>query len=110
MTISAVNREYDLDPAKQDERDLAARQARELAAEQAEADIRWLMDQKAGRRIVWRLLGQAGVHQTVFNSDHAVHSFNEGRRSAGTDLLAEVAGAGFEAYIVMLRENSEAPK
>lgn len=96
--------------AGEEARTLAATQAAALAEQNAQDDLRWLMDQKAGRRIVWRLLSRAGVNGTTFNPDQALHAFFEGRRHVGVDLQNEVIKASTELFIQMLRENNEAAK
>ncbi|MES3028475.1 MAG: hypothetical protein V4820_11555 [Pseudomonadota bacterium] len=54
-------------------------------------DIVWLMSNKRGRRIVRRLLDQAGVYQLSYTGEALSTAFNEGRRSAGNKLIAIVA-------------------
>ena len=40
-----------------------------LAKENEEADLKWLMGSKRGRRVVWRLLDQSGVFRLSFNTN-----------------------------------------
>ena len=40
-----------------------------LLREAEESDVKWLMANKRGRRIVWRLLDQAGVFRSTFNTN-----------------------------------------
>ena len=51
-------------------------------------DLKWLMAHPQGRRIVARLLDQAGVSRTSFSHSGSVMAFNEGRRDMG--LLMEI--------------------
>lgn len=68
-------------------------------------DLQWLMGNKRGRRIVWRLLEQAGVHRLSFEpSSDSVTAFREGQRNFGLRLLALVQGHCSEGYVTMLQE------
>lgn len=84
-----------------------------LAAEaQAEArrleieDIQWLMAGKQGRRLMWRLLAEAGVYRTSFNNSGSVTAFNEGKRQIGLILLGEVNDHAAQQFFVMLKEHN----
>ena len=46
-----------------------------------ESDIKWLMSSKRGRRLVWRLLEQAGVFRSSFNTNAMAMSFREVNRN-----------------------------
>lgn len=85
--------------ADDEEQALRARQLRELELQ----DFRWLMSHAEGRRIVWRLLGHAGVYRTSFTGNSTTF-FNEGRRDVGLFLLAEVQDASPNGYIKMFSE------
>lgn len=69
-----------------------------------DASFRWLMTDRRGRRVVWRLLGEAGVFRTSMASTPALTAFNEGRRSAGLALLADISRLCPERYAEMQRE------
>ncbi len=87
--------------------DLAERERQRKLQQQIE-DVKWLMNQKQGRRIVWRLLALAGVYQTSFNSSGSVTAFNEGKRNVGLVILADVHEHAPDESLVMLKENREA--
>lgn len=70
-------------------------------------DIVWLMSNKRGRRIVRRLLDQAGVYQLSYTGEALSTAFNEGRRSAGNKLIAIVAAHCPEHYTLLLKERSD---
>lgn len=67
-------------------------------------DFRWLMSHKQGRRIVWRILEQAGVYRQTFTGN-SESFFLEGKRNMGLFVLAESMDAGLEAHMLMLKEN-----
>jgi hypothetical protein len=87
------------DKARED-LDLRAR----LIREAEEADIRWLMSSKRGRRIVWRLLEQAGVFRSSFSPTAMQMAFNEGYRNYGNRTLALIHENCSDLYPLMLKE------
>lgn len=79
--------------------------ANKLARENEGSDIRWLMGNKRGRRIVWRLLDQSGVFRLSFNSNSMQMAFNEGNRNFGNRTLALINTLCPELYMTMVKEN-----
>jgi len=97
---------YDPLDMKGQQRAKDQRAAREkLDRESEEADFKWLMGSKRGRRIVWRQLEQAGVFRLSFNTNAMAMAFAEGNRSYGNRTLALVHTICPELYPVMVREN-----
>lgn len=76
-----------------------------LDRDSEEADFKWLMGSKRGRRIVWRQLEQSGVFRLSFNTNAMAMAFAEGNRSYGNRTLAMVHTVCPELYPVMVREN-----
>lgn len=88
------------------EADKAAREERaRLAAAQERADVKWLMNGKQGRRVVWRLLSQGGVFRTTFSTNAMQSAFNEGARNTSLQLLNLVHAVAHELYPQMVSEN-----
>lgn len=88
-----------------DEREESQAQAEKaLKRKQQVEDFKWLMAHAQGRRIVSRLLEEAGVHRTSFNHSGSVMAFNEGRRHIGLYLLAEILEIAPESYTKLLKE------
>jgi len=87
------------------ERDADAEEAvaRERRRKELE-DLKWLMAHPQGRRIVSRLLEEAGVARTSFNHSGSLMAFNEGKRQIGLFLTAEVLEAAPEGYFKLLKE------
>lgn len=89
-----------------------ARKASELQArldrEAEEGDFRWLMSSKRGRRIVWRLLEQAGVFRSSFSPTAMQMAFNEGYRNYGNHTLGLLHQYCKELYPQMMKENAHA--
>jgi hypothetical protein len=69
-----------------------------------ESDIKWLMSSKRGRRFVWRLLEQAGVFRSSFNTNAMAMSFGEGNRNYGLQLLNSIHTLCPELYPTMIKE------
>jgi hypothetical protein len=74
--------------------------------ETEEADLKWLMGSRRGRRVVWRLLEQAGVFRSSFNPTAMVMAFNEGNRNYGVRTLSLIHEHCPEVYLIMLKENA----
>ncbi|UOF81038.1 endopeptidase [Caudoviricetes sp.] len=96
---------YDPLDLRGQEREKADREVRDrLERETEEADVKWLMGSKRGRRIIWRLLDQAGVFRLSFNTNAMTMAFAEGNRNYGLRLLAMVHSLCPELYPTMLKE------
>ena len=78
-----------------------------LERETEEADIKWLMAGKQGRRIVWRMLERSGVYRSTFNSDSMLMAFAEGNRNSGLMLMTQVTTLCPDEYAEMLRESKK---
>lgn len=99
---------YDPTDIRSQERAKAEAEKRNKLAKDTEAsDVKWLMKGKQGRRIVWRLLEQAGVFRLSFNTNAMQMAFNEGTRNYGNRLLALIHSTCPELYPVMLNEATE---
>ena len=77
-----------------------------LARETEEADFKWLMGSKRGRRIVWRQLERAGVFRISFSTNALQMAFNEGNRNEGLTLLAKINALCPEHYLSMTKEQA----
>lgn len=75
-----------------------------LAQDNEDADLKWLMGLKRGRRIVWRFLDRAGVFRLSFSTNSMAMAFNEGNRNEGLRLLAQIHTLCPELYPVMVKE------
>lgn len=88
-----------LDEVRKAQADLAR-----LAERREAEDIKWQMSSKRGRRIVNRLLQDAGVYRLSFSTNALQMSFNEGNRNTGLKLLAAITEHCPERYAEMLEE------
>lgn len=82
------------------EKELAAK----LVKDTEEADFKWLMGSKRGRRIVWRQLDRAGVFRLSFNTNAMTMAFAEGNRNEGLRIIAMIHEQCPELYTVMVKE------
>jgi hypothetical protein len=80
--------------------------ARQLTALEV-SDLLWLMGSKRGRRIVWRLLEEAGVFRTSFNTNSLLMAFAEGTRNYGLRVLGLIHTHCPELYAPMLKEQRD---
>jgi hypothetical protein len=77
--------------------------ASERLAQRQESDLRKVLNLPEGRRVLWRLLSEAGVFRSSFTGDNQTF-FNEGKRSLGLLFMAEILAAQSESLTVMQRE------
>jgi hypothetical protein len=84
----------------------AARQR--LANEVEQADLKWLMSSKKGRRIVWRLLEQSRVFESVYDPVAMKMAHNEGHRNYGLLILKQLMRVHLELFFAMMREGQDA--
>lgn len=75
-----------------------------LARENEEADLKWLMSSKRGRRIVWRHLARAGVFRSSFRTNALEMAHAEGWRDYARHILESVNTLCPELYPVMVKE------
>lgn len=88
--------------ALQSERE-AQKQEQERRRKQELDDLRELLSTRHGRRIMWRLLAEAGVYRTTFRTS-AEMAFLEGKRALGLTFLHDIQEACPERYVEMLKE------
>lgn len=93
---------YDLD--EQQRRADLQRVSAQLAAENDDADIEWLMSGPRGRRIVRRLLDRTDVFKPTFHPNAMVMAQNEGKKDLGYWLVGEIERLCPEGYYAMLQE------
>jgi hypothetical protein len=65
-------------------------------------DIRWVLSNTKGRRVLWFILSLCGVFRASYvPKDSTQTAFNEGRRDVGLRLLLEIQTANPKAYSQM---------
>ena len=100
-----MSREFDPIDTDSQEREKVDREIRgKLARENEESDLKWLMGNKRGRRILWRLLDQSGVFRLSFNPNAMQMAFAEGNRNFGNRTLTMIHTQCPELYPIMVKE------
>lgn len=84
----------------------AAKKAKER--QQELDDLRLVMSNPNGRRVIWRILSESGLYQNPFvpGAPDAT-SYNCGRQSQGQWLLSEVMIAAKDYFLAMQKENGD---
>lgn len=96
---------YDpIDTRAQDLARVEAEELKRIVQHNEDEDFKWLMKSVRGRRIVWRLLEEAGVFRISFNTNSMQMAFNEGGRNYGNKILDQVHKLCPELYPTMLNE------
>ena len=97
---------YDPLDVKTQDRAKADKAARDLVdRNNDDADFKWLMGSKRGRRIIWRQLDRAGVFRLSFNTNAMQMAFAEGNRNEGLRTLSQIHTLCPELYPVLIKDN-----
>lgn len=81
-----------------------------LRKDQEDKDLALIMETDYGRRLLYRILGLAGIYRDSFNQDSKVMAANCGARNIGLQILAEMQRVDPESYVTMLKERIEIEK
>jgi hypothetical protein len=93
------------DLAREQEARAAAQREEHALRLRFESDMKWLMADKRGRRVMFDLLSRAGIYTSSFTGNSETF-FREGRRSIGLEYLKEVESLAFDGFVKMLQERS----
>ena len=69
-------------------------------------DMRFILAQPAGRRVMWWLLEISGIYRSSFTGNYTTF-FNEGRREIGLTVLGKITEAMPDALIQMMQESKK---
>jgi hypothetical protein len=75
-----------------------------LLKQQKDEDMKKLLSEAFGRRIMWRMLERCGIYKTSFTGNSTTF-FNEGRRAVGLEILEEIIASSPTSYTLMQSEN-----
>ena len=95
------------DIRSQEQTELEENLKRRQAKDSEEADFKWLMGSRRGRRIIWRQLMRAGVFRLSFNTNAMSMAFSEGSRNEGLYIISRINSLCPELYQVMVKENND---
>lgn len=70
-------------------------------------DLKWVMSNKRGRRVIHGVLERAGVWRLSFHTNALTMAFNEGARNEGLAMLAKLNEHCPELYTLMLKEQKD---
>ena len=99
---------YDpIDTHAQQEGREEAEARRRLMRKQETEDLKWLMNSRRGRRIMWRWLEISGPFRLSFDANALKMAFAEGNRNLGNQLFNEVMEICPEMYPVMVKEQHD---
>lgn len=70
-------------------------------------DLRYVLNDPAGRRFLYRMLGKWGLFKSSWALSAQIH-FNEGVRNCSLELLSEICDASKDAFLLMMKENHDA--
>lgn len=97
----------DFDPtdiAADEQRQADRKDKARRAAEQEVEDLKWLMSDKRGRRVMWQLLAFTGVFRQPFAGDTQTF-FNCGMMNVGQKYLGDINEHAAGRYNEMVTEN-----
>lgn len=70
-------------------------------------DLRYVLNDRRGRRFLWKTMSDCGIFQTSFSSSTNVTFFNEGQRNVGLKILSDLNEAAPEVYVLMCEEEKK---
>lgn len=89
------------------EQEIAERQAQAqrdaIKRQRDEDDLKWVLSDKRGRRLMASVLAVTGLYRGSFTGNSETF-FREGQRSVGLQVLERINAADPEAYLKMLKE------
>lgn len=108
MTTPNIKAPRDLLDVSREQHERAEHEKQVAKQRQIEIDdFRWLMRNKQGRRVMWRLLSKAGIFQSGFASDAMLMAHREGFKDYGRWLITEIEQTCPELYLTMLTEQHD---
>ena len=84
----------------------AAKQTR-LSKDTEDSDIKWLMGNRRGRRILWTLLDRCGTFGDTFSTNSMVMANRAGQQGVGRVYFAMIQALAPELYPTMVKEAKE---
>lgn len=84
-----------------------AKHREEALRKQQLNDIRTVMANASGKRLMWRLLEKCGTFSSVFASDSSRMTYLAGKQDLGHFLMAEIMQADENLFIKLMKENKK---
>ncbi len=70
-------------------------------------DIRTVLSNSSGRRMVWRLMEMCNTFSSIFNNDASQMSYRSGKQDLGHFLMAEIVEADENLLLKMMKDNNK---
>lgn len=74
-------------------------------ADRAKEDLRFVLSSPNGRRVLWGVLEKCRIYTGSADNSGSWTYFNEGRRSVGLDLIADIIAIDQKLFIELQKEN-----
>lgn len=84
----------------------AERQEKDLRKQELN-DIRTVLSNASGRRLVWRLLTQCNSFGSVFSKDLSTMSYQSGQQDLGHFIMSEITQADENLLLRLMKDNKE---
>lgn len=70
-------------------------------------DIRTVLSNASGRRLMWRLLETCSTFSSVFSKELSTMSYNTGQQDIGHFLMAEIVNADENLLLKLMKDNKK---
>lgn len=70
-------------------------------------DIRTVLANASGRRLIWRLMGKCKTFESTFSVDSLSMAYNSGWQDLGHFIMSEIVEADENLLLKMMKENKE---
>jgi hypothetical protein len=84
-----------------------AKQKEDLRRKQELNDIRTVLSNASGKRLMWKLLERCGTYRTIFDADPSKMSYLSGKQDLGHYLMAEIMQADENLLYKLMKENKK---
>lgn len=82
-----------------------ARRKEEDLHKQQMNDIRTVLSNASGRRLIWRLLEKCNTFNSAFSSELSTMSYSTGQQDLGHFIMAEIVNADENLLFKMMKDN-----
>jgi hypothetical protein len=96
--VSSIDNQEEVKKAERREKDLRKQELN---------DIRTVLSNASGRRLVWRLLSKCNSFNSVFSKDHSHMSYLAGRQDFGHFIMSEITEADENLLVKLMKDNSK---
>jgi hypothetical protein len=95
---------YFMDPEAADREKARREEAHKRLVERERDDLKFVLSWPEGRRLIWRILSEAGVFRSSFTGGGKRTFFNEGKRDLGLMILIDLMATDPEVFARMQHE------